>query len=208
MGKNSYLGGSTILHGGSSFFSRDRNSKRSRIINAEKDFLLKCVRAELAGRKYPLSYSEHEKLRATITKAGSVADWLKDHPDYEKVKDREINRQEKRASEKQKKKARKVAVQRKQAESKEKRTKRELNYLKNFIWAQIIGRPPPQNMPKGFSKKYPTEKDLLDWATGHDKFAETYKEMAAKREKQLAKLEKTQNRTVEVVKKKDSHKSH
>ena len=208
MGKNSYLGGGTILHGGSSFFSRDRNSKRSRVINAERDFLFKCVRAELSGCKYPLCYSEHEKLRAAVTKAGSVVDWMKAHLDYEKIKNREIKKQEKSVAEKQKKKDRKAAVQKKQTESKAKREKRELNYLKDFIWAQIIGRSPPQNMPKGFSKKYPTEKDLLNGATGHDKFAETYKEMAAKREKQLAKLEKTQNHTVEVVKKKDSHKSH
>lgn len=206
MGKNSYLGGSTILHGGSGFFSRDRNSKRSRIINAESDFLLKCVRAELSGRKYPLSYSEHEKLRVAVTKAGGVADWLKAHPDYEKAKDREIKKQEKRAAEKQKKKARKIVVQKKQIESKAKREKRELNYLKDLIWAQIIGRQPTQNKPKGFSKKHPTEKDLLNWATDHDKFAEVYQEMTVKREKQLAKLEKTQNHTVEVVKKKDIHK--
>ena len=206
MGKNSYLGGGTILHGGSSFFSRDRNSKRSRVISAEKEFLLKCVRAELAGRKYPLSYSEHEKLRAVIAKAGSVTGWLKEHPDYEKIKNREIKKQEKRTVEKQKKKARKIAVQKKQTESKAKREKRELNYLKDFIWAQIIGRPVPQNKPKGFSKKCPTEKDLLNWATGHDKFAEVYQELAAKREKQLAKLNEIQNHTVKVVKKKDIHK--
>jgi len=50
MGKNSYLGGGTILHAGSSFFSKDKKSKQSRVVSAEKDFLLRCVRADLADK--------------------------------------------------------------------------------------------------------------------------------------------------------------
>lgn len=200
MGKNSYLGGSTILHSGSSFFSRDRGYKRGYVINAEKDFLLRCVRAQIAGKKYPQSYTEHEKLRSAISKAGSISDWLKQHPDYQSVKVREIKKQRKRAHEQQKKKTLKAVIQKKQTASKEKRTRRELNYLKNLIWAQIVGQPPPQNKPKDFSKKYPTNnKDLLTWATSHEKYDAVYEQMAAKREKQLTKLEENKNRTVKVV---------
>lgn len=202
MGRNSYLGGSTILHGGSSLFSKDKNSKRNRVINAEKDFLLRCVRADLAGKKYPQSYSEHEKLRASITKAGGVSEWLKAHPDYSKLKDRELKKLEKRSAENKKKKERLVSVKKKQSENAEKRAKRELAYLKDFIWSQIVEREAPKSKPKGFEKKYPSQAALLEWAKSHEKYEEIYMLLLSKRKKQIDRIEQSKNNNVEVVVKK------
>lgn len=199
MGKNSYLGGSTILNAGSNFFSKDRNSKRARVINAEKDFLLRCVRAELKGQKFPNSYAEHDKLRTAITQKGSVESWLKDHPDYPKIKERETKKQEKYAEDKAKKKKKSADLKNKKEQNKQKQEQRQLSYLKNYIWAQIVEREPPKNKPKGFSKKYQTDKELHEWAVNHEQFAKIYKELSQKREKQLKRIAENQSHSVEVI---------
>lgn len=200
MGKNSYLGGSTIIHTGSRLFSRDK--KKSRLVNAEKDFLLRCVRADLVGKSYPLVYSEPEKLQAIVEKAGGVSSWLKNHPDFDKIRARELRKQEKRSVEAEQQKQRKAVVKKQQSENTEIRKKRELAYLKDFIWSQIVGREAPKSKPKGFDKAYPTVNHLSEWAKSHEKYEEVSKEMLSKRKKQLERIENSKINNVEVVIKK------
>ena len=209
MGKNSYLGGGTILHAGSGFFSKNKSTKQNRTVNAEKDFLVRCIQAELSGKDYPKNYIEHEKLRTRITDSGGVSEWLKTHPDYIKTRNEELKRAKKKEEKKRKKKERRALVKQKQAQeaNKRKQEKTEQAYLEDFIWSQIVGREPPSSKPKGFDKKYPLKRDLLDWAQCHELYDKTYATLLSKRKKQIKRMEQSKNIDVEVVIKKKRFKA-
>lgn len=209
MGKNSYLGGGTILHAGSGFFSKNKSIKRNRTVSAEQDFLVRCIQAELSGKGYPKNYIEHEKLRTRIANSGGVSEWLKTHPDYMKVRDDELKRAKKKEEKKRKKKERRALVKQKQAQeaNERKQKKTEKSYLEDFIWSQIVGREPPSSKPKGFDEKYPLKRDLLDWAQSHELYGKTYATLLSKRKKQIKRMEQSKQIDVEVVIKKKRFKA-
>ena len=124
----------------------------------------------------------------------------------QKIQERELKKREKLRADIHKKKQRVASVKKKQSESSKKREKRELAYLKDFIWSQIVERESPKSKPKGFEKAYPTNKDLLEWAMSHEKYKEINKLLLSKRKKQLERIEQSKNNKVEVVIKKSRRK--
>ncbi len=156
MSKGSYLGGGTIINPGSGFFSYNKSAIK---INAEDDFLKRCIKAEINNEDYP-AIPDLPKLSSSIISHGGLKAWLGKHPNYNFIKKKALKAKNKKEDKKYNltKKASAKLLEQKHKES---------EYLKEFILCELKRKPVPQNKPKGFLKKYKNDYAIRRWALNH-----------------------------------------
>tara|TARA_R110001592_G_scaffold31482_1_gene110944 strand:- start:16910 stop:17518 length:609 start_codon:yes stop_codon:yes gene_type:complete len=199
MSKGSYIGGGTLLHGGSALFRKSKercipsNFYKEKDKRIAKSYYKKCLKAQKNGLEIPC-IPNNEALQKAILEAEGVDNWIK------KTLLIEFSLKKKTKKTEKKKPVQTKDKNNKQLEESERR------FIKSYIWAEMVGRPLPLNIPRHIKRKLTKQSiEIHDWIKSHISFDDIFEQCRKRRAEQLLRM-KTENSV--VVEKKKSKRKH